>query len=222
MHRRSGGGNVGDMTTPPRLIPLLEQFDLACDRLVRRIAGPEFDSGDDLVRTIVPMSDDEYRWEPVPGCLNIRRRADGPGPGFKRLVGAGDWARDSLWGLAPLPDPLPMGTIAWRLNHIAEMLARRADYTIGSHSLTPHDYVIPGSAAAGVDAFRTATAAWRAALTSSDDGALDQVGRSQYPDGSDPEQPFLELVWWVNQEVLHHGAEIMLLRDLYRAGHGAS
>jgi hypothetical protein len=23
-------------------------------------------------------------------------------------------------------------------------------------------------------------------------------------------------VWWVNQELLHHGAEIGLLRDLYR------
>jgi hypothetical protein len=24
-------------------------------------------------------------------------------------------------------------------------------------------------------------------------------------------------VWWVNQELLHHGAEIGLLRDVYRA-----
>jgi hypothetical protein len=29
--------------------------------------------------------------------------------------------------------------------------------------------------------------------------------------------PFIEIVWWVNQEVLHHGAEIALLRDLFRA-----
>ena len=31
----------------------------------------------------------------------------------------------------------------------------------------------------------------------------------------DAEEPFIEVVWWVNQEVLHHGAEIALLRDLY-------
>jgi hypothetical protein len=43
------------------------------------------------------------------------------------------------------------------------------------------------------------------------------VGCSTYPDGSDPEDPFIETVWWVNQELLHHGAEIALLRDLYRA-----
>ena len=36
----------------------------------------------------------------------------------------------------------------------------------------------------------------------------------------DPEDPFIEAVWWVNQELLHHGAEVALLRDLYRAQHG--
>ncbi|MEJ7562868.1 MAG: hypothetical protein WKF45_10145 [Ilumatobacteraceae bacterium] len=45
------------------------------------------------------------------------------------------------------------------------------------------------------------------------------MGHSTYPDGSDAEDPFLEIVWWVNQEVLHHGAEIALLRDLHRATH---
>lgn len=37
------------------------------------------------------------------------------------------------------------------------------------------------------------------------------------PHGSDPEDPFIDVVWWVDQELLHHGAEIALLRDLYRA-----
>lgn len=33
----------------------------------------------------------------------------------------------------------------------------------------------------------------------------------------DPDDPFVETVWWVNQELLHHGAEIALIRDLWRA-----
>lgn len=57
-------------------------------------------------------------------------------------------------------------------------------------------------------------------LTSADDAALDMVGRSSYPDGSDPDDSFIETIWWVNQELLHHGAEIALLRDLYRARPG--
>jgi len=47
--------------------------------------------------------------------------------------------------------------------------------------------------------------------------ALAQVGRGSFPTGLDPTLPFIEIVWWVNQEALHHGGEIALLRDLYRA-----
>jgi DinB superfamily len=203
------------MAIPPRLQPLLEQFDYTRDRLVLRMAGPSFDSGDNELRQVSFMTDGEYFWEPVADSLSIRRRVDGPGLAATRLVGAGDWGRDSTYGSHPSPPPF--STIAWRLNHLAEMLARRADYTIGDHSLTADVYRIPGSAIDGIAALKTGAASWRKALITADDAALDMVGRSTYPDGGDPEQPFLEVVWWVNQELLHHGAEIALLRDLYQA-----
>jgi hypothetical protein len=57
-------------------------------------------------------------------------------------------------------------------------------------------------------------------VVSADDAALDQVGRSTYPDGSDADDPFIDLVWWVNQQILHHGAEVALPRGLYRAQQG--
>ena len=50
---------------------------------------------------------------------------------------------------------------------------------------------------------------------------LDTVGYSTCPCGSDAEDMFIDIVWWVNQEVLRHGAEIALLRDLYRAQRAA-
>ena len=81
--------------------------------------------------------------------------------------------------------------------------------------------VVSGDAASGLAALGHAVAAWRAALVAADDVALDTVGHSTYPDGGDAEEPFLGIVWWVNQEVLHHGAEIALLRDLYRARPGS-
>src|SRR5436305_904121 len=40
------------------------------------------------------------------------------------------------------------------------------------------------------------------------DADLDEIGHSQYPDGWDPNEPFWRIIWWVNQELLHHGAEI--------------
>jgi hypothetical protein len=97
------------------------------------------------------------------------------------------------------------------------MLALRADHTNGSHTQTRDGYHVSGDSAGAIAAFESAASTWREALLNADDAALDTVGRSTYPYGSDPEDSFIETVWWVNQELLHHGAEIALIRDLYRA-----
>lgn len=200
------------METPPRLVPLLEQFDFASQRLRDRLAGPMLDSGDGEPVEIASLTDDEYRWEPVGNCLSIRRA--GAGLAAEDQVGAGDWRRDRR----PVDVSAPrFTTIAWRLSHLSEMLLLRADHLVGSHQLTLEDYRYSGDAVGAIAAFDTATAAWRSVLAGADDVALDEVGRSTYPYGSDPEVPLLETVWWVNQELLHHGAEIALLRDLYGA-----
>ncbi|MET8331669.1 DinB family protein [Streptomyces sp. NPDC005181] len=206
------------MATPPRLIPLLQQFDFARGRLADRMTGPVMDSGNGTDIEVVSMTDEEYLWEPVPGCWSVRRRTAGPGPGATVLVGAGDWGRDAT--PPPHPTPPPFTTLAWRLSHLSELLALRADHTNGSHTLTRDDYVVAGDAAGAVAAFESGAAAWREALLGADDAALDTVGHSTYPHGSDPEDPFIETVWWVNQELLHHGAEIALIRDLFRARRG--
>lgn len=203
------------MTTPPRLSPLLAQFDFARKRLVDRMTGPVMDSGDGTDTTVAPMTDDEFRWEPVPDCWSVRRREDGPGPRATLLAGSGGWGRDAA--SYPHPWPPPFTTIAWRLSHLGEMLTLRADHTAGGHTLTRDDHAVDGDAAGAVAAFDAGAAAWREALLGVDDTALDTVGFCTYPHGSDAEEPFVDIAWWVNQELLHHGAEIALLRDLYRA-----
>ncbi|MET9375881.1 DinB family protein [Streptomyces sp. NPDC002992] len=203
------------MSLPPRLIPLVDQFDFARLRLRQRIAGPFVDSGNGTDVEVGELTDEEYLWEPVPGCWSVRRRADGPGPRATVLTGTGDWGRDAT--PPPHPTPPPFTTLAWRLSHLSELMTLRADHTDGSHSLTRDDYRISGDAASAIAAFDAGADAWREALLAADDTALDTVGHSTYPHGSDPEDPFLDVVWWVNQELLHHGAEIALLRDLHRA-----
>jgi hypothetical protein len=205
------------MSTPLRLVPLLEQYDWACTRLRDRMTGPYGDSGNGMRTEIPSMTDEEYRWEPVPGCWSVRRRDAGPGPRAAELIGTGEWGRDSAW---PAPWPPPFTTIAWRLGHISNGLALRADHMAGSHSLTNDDYVFSGLAAEGIVAFDAAVTAWRDLVTAvTEDATLDEAGRSTYPYGSDPEDRLIDTIWWVNQEVLHHGAEIALLRDLYREQH---
>ncbi|MFF4290715.1 MULTISPECIES: DinB family protein [unclassified Streptomyces] len=203
------------MTTPPRLSPLLEQFDFARQRLTDRMTGPVMDSGDGTDTKVGPLTDEEYFWEPVPDCWSVRRRVAGPGPRATLLAGTGDWGRDAA--SYPHPWPPPFTTLAWRLSHLSEMLTLRADHTNGGHALTRDDYLVSGDAAGAVAAFDAGAAAWRNALLSVDDAALDTTGYCTYPHGSDPEEPFIDIVWWVNQELLHHGAEVALLRDLYRA-----
>lgn len=205
------------MAVPPRLLPLLEQFDFARQRLTDRMAGPVVNSGNGMDVPVGPMTDAEYFWEPEPGCWSVRRRSEGPGPRATVLTGAGDWGRDAT--PPPHPTPPPFTTIAWRLSHLSELLALRADHTSGSRSLTRDDFRISGDAASAVADFDTAAEAWRKALLSVDDTALDTVGYCTYPHGSDAEELFLDVVWWVNQELLHHGAEIALLRDLHRLRH---
>lgn len=203
------------MSTPPRMIPLLEQFDFARERLTDRLTGPVMDSGNGMRVEVSPLTDEEYLWEPVPDCWSVRRRTDGPGPRATVLAGMGDWGRDAT--SAPGPTPPPFTTIAWRLSHLSEQLTLRADHTVGNHTLTRDDYRSDGDAAGAIAAFDVSATAWRKALLGADDTALDTVGYSTYPHGSDPDDPFIDIVWWVNQELLHHGAEIALIRDLYRA-----
>lgn len=182
------------LTLPPRLEPLLKQFDDARNRLITRLQG---------------LTDDEYLWEPVPGCWSIRLRENcRSGQPF----GKGAWVMDFD---RPAPEPSPVTTIAWRMCHLTNGLLHRADYTTGSRSLAWDDYVITPDAQAALQYLTEATETWRAVLTAMTDADLDQVGRSQLPWGLDPRLPFLDIVWWVNQELLGHGAELALLRDLY-------
>ena len=203
------------MDTPPRLAPLLEQYDWGCLRLLNRMTGPEADSGNGMPVPATMLTDDEYFWTPVPGAWSVRRRADGPGPRATLLLGAGEWGRDAYHDKEPYPPPFT--TIAWRLSHLTEMLAMRADHTSGTRSMTRDTYVVSGDAVGAVAALMTAVEAWRATLAQCDDRALDTIGYSTYPYGSDAGDMFIDIVWWVNQEILHHGAEIALLRDLYLA-----
>jgi hypothetical protein len=203
------------MDVPHRLAPLLEQYDWACLRLLNRMAGPVVDSGNGTPVEVPPMTTEEYLWEPVPDSWSVRPRRNGPGPRATLLRGAGEWGRDAAEPEAPYPPPFT--TIAWRLSHISEMLMLRSDYTTGSHVLTSDTYATSGEAAGAITGFVAASDAWRGTLLSCDDAALDTVGLSAYPYGSDAQEVFIDIVWWVNQEILHHGAEIALLRDLYRA-----
>ncbi|MEV5316148.1 DinB family protein [Streptomyces sp. NPDC052687] len=178
----------------PRPVPPQEQSDFACERLTGRLAGPVVDSGDGTPAAVGPMTDGEYVRELVPGCRPVRRRSAGPGARATAPSGApaGERGRDT----APYPHPAPsLTTIARRLTRHAEMPALRADHTPpGGRTLTRDDHRVRGDAA-----------------------ALNTVGHRTYPHGGDAGEPFVGVVWSVRQELPYHGAQVALLRDLFRA-----
>jgi hypothetical protein len=159
------------------------------------------------------LTDEEYLWEPVAGAWSLRPTAGG---GFV------------LDGQSPEPSPPPVTTIAWRMIHIGVgCFASRASAFFGNGDV-PDDAdmfdprhtpaALPGTAAEGIAFLEQAYRRWHGGIA-----ALDDLGMSRPlgPKGAQfANDPMAELIVHVNREVMHHGGEICLLRDLYRAGRG--
>lgn len=158
------------------------------------------------------LSDAEYFWEPAPGCWSIRRRPDGT------------WMADRP---LPRPEPEPFTTIAWRLWHLIDMYGEdRAPkwldvpaqgIPIGEDDL---DGAPPVGAAAAIALLERAHDRWDAHLDLADDERLgERVGSVAGPGYADRTRA--AYVLHMLDEFIHHGAEIALLRDLWRWQHTA-
>ena len=155
------------------------------------------------------LTDEEYLWEPGPGAWNLRPREQ---QRTSRGQGAGGW----VWEFEPRdPRPAPLRTIAWLMWHLSEMCLGRADWTNGEHRVLPDDVPCAPTADEAVAQLKDAFARWRSVFDDLDPGEYELVGRSQYPGGLDPDLPLRDILWWQNREIIHHTAEIGLLRDLY-------
>ncbi|WP_405876244.1 DinB family protein [Streptomyces sp. NBC_00005] len=224
-----------------RLGLLIDQFDRAREMAQVRLTG---------------LTDEEYLWEPVPGCWSIRRRGEAATP---RAFGPGAWvldlgapeipaneydevarqAADGMtvakiaddWSVSverveeilnrtgpPEPDQVPVTTIAWRLGHLHFGFAGQWEWTFGERRQEPRTLVyFEPSATLALERFWALMDRWRDSVAALTDEQLDTVGFSQYPYGSDPDDPFVDVLWGSTLEFIHHMAEIALLRDLWQA-----
>ncbi|MFI6760091.1 DinB family protein [Micromonospora sp. NPDC050417] len=159
------------------------------------------------------LTDDEYLWEPVAGCWSIRSRQ---GTGGVEGIGSGEWAIDFVY---PEPIPAPVTTIAWRLGHIIAGVfgARNAAHFDGP--ATSYDsFAYAGTAEVALAQLDEAYARWTEGVrTLGAEGLTRPCGPAEGPFA---DYPLASLVLHINREAIHHGAEIALLRDLYRAGQG--
>jgi hypothetical protein len=158
------------------------------------------------------LTDDEYFWEPTPGCWNVRERGTSDAP-----VQGGSGAMTIDFGM-PIPDPPPMTTIAWRLGHvIVGVLAMRNAAHFGR---VPTDYLSFEYATSATEALAQLDAeyaTWSAGVASLGDAGL--AGPCGEAEGPYAERPLAALVLHINRELIHHLAEVCLLRDLHLHTH---
>jgi hypothetical protein len=156
------------------------------------------------------LTDEEYRWEPVPGAWNVRPRGTSTAP---IAAGSGEFTIDFAM---PEPDPPPVTTIAWRLGHLlVGVFGARLASHFGGPLVDYASYDYPGHAANALARLDDAYAGWLAGVRGLGiDGLSQPCGPSEGPFA---DYPMAALVLHINREVLHHGAEIALLRDLYRS-----
>jgi hypothetical protein len=174
---------------------LLEASDYVWGRLRSRLEG---------------MPDQEYLWEPVSGCWSIR-----PGPD-------GGWR----WDFEDVPPAeAPLSTVAWRLTHITaggDTLRGGIDATGDRRrpwlGLAPRTGQVAWEVPQTADDARAAVERAREEMHAelelmTDDSLWEAVGDAggPYRDASR-----FSYVVHILDEVIHHGAEIGVLRDLYR------
>ena len=100
------------------------------------------------------LTNEEYLWEPVPGCWSVRP------------VGDGRFVADFQW---PEPSPPRVTTIAWRLCHIAvPVLAWRNSGHFGAPTFDIQTFDWPGTAAAALALLDREYSIWRSGVETTD------------------------------------------------------
>ncbi len=154
------------------------------------------------------LTDDEYFREPVPGCWSVRPRGQEK---TSIAAGLGDYIVEFEPGK---PKPAPFTTIAWRLAHIiVGIFGTRVGAHFGGPAVSYRNFHYAGTADEALEQLDAGYAAWVDGVRGlGADGLARPCGPAEGPFA---EHSMGALVQHIHREVIHHGAEIALLRDLY-------
>jgi hypothetical protein len=154
------------------------------------------------------LTDDEYFWRPVPECWTISRRGESSAP---ISLGAGEFTMDYA---KPPYIREPVTTIAWRLGHIIVGIATDNASHFGGPPVTTATFSYAGTAEEALRQLDDVHRMWVDGVRGlGTPGLVRPQGPTQPPEFAN--EPMAKLILVSNLEIIHHGAEICLLRDLY-------
>jgi hypothetical protein len=147
---------------------------------------------------IESLTDDEYLWEPVAGCWSARPQG-------------ARWIVDLA---IPAPEPPPVTTIAWRTWHIGSDCINGINvrlFNVHASDIDQREWF--GTAALALDALDVVWNVFAARAHELDDAAMNRELGAAW--GPFARSNHADLLLHVADELIHHGAEIALLRDLF-------
>jgi len=151
------------------------------------------------------LTDEEYLWKPVPDAWSLVPGANGTLTMVRGIV---------------FDEQAPVTTIAWRYTHIIDLLCEdRCATWVGLEPETDEIFTTgaPATAAQARELLDLAFARWKRYVSAIDMSRIFEkvgpIGR-QFADAT---RAFFVL--HILDEVIHHGAEIGVLRDLWAAEH---
>ena len=155
-----------------------------------------------LSQRLFGLADAEYFWAPVPDAWTVYEGTNG-------------WTYH--YDFAP-PPPAPVTTIAWRLVHIAANNWIYWDYAFGAGVKTFPDLTVPSTADDAIRNWRASAAPVAAWLAGAKPAEFDEPR----PNHLGRDLPAGHIVGILLDELIHHGAEIALLRDLHLRAAGVT
>lgn len=157
------------------------------------------------------LTDHECFWEPAPDSWSIRPRGTSSAP---VQAGSGEMIIEFSF---PPPEPEPFTTIAWRLGHvIVGVLAMRNASHFGRAATDYRTFDYAATAQEALEQLDAEYATWIAGVESlGEEGLHRPCGEHGFE-----QEPMSKLVLHIHRELIHHLAEVCLLRDLHLHTHG--
>ena len=165
--------------------------------IVDVLAQEMAESYGELTQRLSRLTDGEFAWEPVDGSWRVFRGDDGR------------WTYDYE---IPDPQPAPFTTIGWRLVHVAMCKVMYQEWAFGARELTWIAIETPPDVRASIEMLTRGHE-----LLADDLAALrdEDLERSVLTNWGEP-WPAWRIFTAMTDHDRHHGAEIGVLRDLYR------